>query len=410
MFETALSSADLIFLAKGAGITIFVTVISVAIGTVLGIFFGVLRMQLGPVAAAPITFILDVFRSVPLLIQLVLANAFLGDGAAGSDLGLHGGLHRLVALHSGLLLGNRARRHRRCARNHPQAARSLGMTWLQDMRYIVMPLATRVALPSWIGLALGVMKDSALVYVVQVTELLKSTQILITRLQEPLFLLLICGAFYFIISFPLARLGGYLEKKGGPMIEIQNVRKSFGQLEVLKGIDLTVQRGEVVTVIGGSGSGKSTLLTCINGLEQIDAGKIFIDGTEVHAKSTNINTLRQKIGIVFQQWNAFPHLTVLENVTLAPRKVLGMGKAEAEEIAERQLKHVGLGDKLTTYPSRLSGGQQQRMAIARALAMSPDYMLFDEVTSALDPQLVGEVLETLKMLAEEGDDDDPCDP
>jgi polar amino acid transport system ATP-binding protein len=186
------------------------------------------------------------------------------------------------------------------------------------------------------------------------------------------------------------------------MIEIQNVRKSFGQLEVLKGIDLNVAKGEVVTVIGGSGSGKSTLLTCINGLEPIDSGKIVVDGTEVHAKSTDLNKLRQKIGIVFQQWNAFPHLTVLENVTLAPRKVLGMGKAEAEAIAEKQLKHVGLGDKLSTYPTRLSGGQQQRMAIARALAMSPDYMLFDEVTSALDPQLVGEVLETLKMLAEEG--------
>ena len=186
------------------------------------------------------------------------------------------------------------------------------------------------------------------------------------------------------------------------MIEIENVRKSFGPLEVLKGIDLTVANGEVLTVIGGSGSGKSTLLTCINGLEPIESGKILVDGVEVHAKSTNLNRLRQKIGIVFQQWNAFPHLTVLENVTLAPRKVLGMGRAEAEGIAEKQLKHVGLGDKLSTYPSRLSGGQQQRMAIARALAMSPDYMLFDEVTSALDPQLVGEVLETLKMLAEEG--------
>jgi hydroxyproline transport system ATP-binding protein len=186
------------------------------------------------------------------------------------------------------------------------------------------------------------------------------------------------------------------------MIEIENVRKSFGPLEVLKGIDLTVSKGEVVTIIGGSGSGKSTLLTCINGLEPIDSGRIKIDGTEVHAKSTNLNTLRQKIGIVFQQWNAFPHLTVLENVMLAPRKVKGMAKDEAEAMAVKQLTHVGLGEKLAVYPSRLSGGQQQRMAIARALAMAPEYMLFDEVTSALDPQLVGEVLDTLKMLAEEG--------
>ncbi len=186
------------------------------------------------------------------------------------------------------------------------------------------------------------------------------------------------------------------------MIEIEKVRKSFGPLEVLKGIDLTVAKGEVLTVIGGSGSGKSTLLTCINGLEPIDSGRILVDGTEVHAKSTNLNKLRQKIGIVFQQWNAFPHLTVLENVMLAPRKVLGRSKAEAEAEAEKQLKHVGLGEKLSVYPARLSGGQQQRMAIARALAMGPSYMLFDEVTSALDPMLVGEVLDTLRMLASEG--------
>lgn len=186
------------------------------------------------------------------------------------------------------------------------------------------------------------------------------------------------------------------------MIEIKDVHKSFGPLEVLKGINLTVASGEVVTIIGGSGSGKSTLLTCINGLEPINSGSIRIDGVEVHAKGTDINKLRQKVGIVFQQWNAFPHLTVLENVMLAPRKVLGMAKQQAEEIAVKQLTHVGLSDKLGVYPSRLSGGQQQRMAIARALAMSPAVMLFDEVTSALDPQLVGEVLDTLKMLADEG--------
>lgn len=186
------------------------------------------------------------------------------------------------------------------------------------------------------------------------------------------------------------------------MIEIDNVHKSFGQLEVVKGVSMTVKKGEVVSIIGGSGSGKSTLLMCINGLEPIHKGHIRVDGTDVHAPSTNLNRLRQKIGIVFQQWNAFPHLTVLENVMLAPRKVLGMDKAEAEAMAVRQLTHVGLAEKLKVFPGKLSGGQQQRMAIARALAMSPDYMLFDEVTSALDPQLVGEVLDTLRMLSEEG--------
>jgi hydroxyproline transport system ATP-binding protein len=186
------------------------------------------------------------------------------------------------------------------------------------------------------------------------------------------------------------------------MIEVQDVHKSFGKLEVLRGVDLQVQHGEVLSVIGGSGSGKSTMLMCINGLEPIDRGRILVDGTEVHARSTNLNKLRQKIGIVFQQFNAFPHLTVLENVTLAPRKVLKLGRREAEAIAEKQLAHVGLSDKKDVYPSRLSGGQQQRMAIARALAMSPTYMLFDEVTSALDPMLVGEVLDTLRLLSKEG--------
>ncbi|MHC8332812.1 amino acid ABC transporter ATP-binding protein [Pseudomonas sp. LB3P25] len=186
------------------------------------------------------------------------------------------------------------------------------------------------------------------------------------------------------------------------MIEIDNVHKSFGNLEVVKGVNLTVNKGEVVSIIGGSGSGKSTLLMCINGLEPIQKGNIRVDGVEVHHSATDLNRLRQKIGIVFQQWNAFPHLTVLENVMLAPRKVLGKSKAQAEELAVKQLTHVGLGDKLKAFPGKLSGGQQQRMAIARALAMSPDYMLFDEATSALDPQLVGEVLDTMRMLAEDG--------
>ena len=186
------------------------------------------------------------------------------------------------------------------------------------------------------------------------------------------------------------------------MIEIDNVYKSFGDLEVIKGVSLTVNKGEEVSIIGGSGSGKSTLLMCINGLEPIQKGSIRVDGTEVHAPGTDLNKLRQKIGIVFQQWNAFPHLTVLENVMLAPRKVLGLSKQEAEAMAVKQLTHVGLAEKLKVFPSKLSGGQQQRMAIARALAMSPDYMLFDEATSALDPQLVGEVLDTMRLLAEDG--------
>ncbi|MBY6140690.1 amino acid ABC transporter ATP-binding protein [Leisingera daeponensis] len=186
------------------------------------------------------------------------------------------------------------------------------------------------------------------------------------------------------------------------MISIRDLHKYFGALHVLKGIDLDVQKGEVLSVIGASGSGKSTLLYCINGLEMIQDGAVTVDGIDVHAKGTDINKLRQKLGMVFQQWNSFPHLTALENVALAPRIVKGKSKAEAREIAAKQLQHVGLGEKLNVYPSALSGGQQQRLAIARALAMEPEYMLFDEATSALDPELVGEVLDTMRLLADEG--------
>ena len=186
------------------------------------------------------------------------------------------------------------------------------------------------------------------------------------------------------------------------MIEIEGVKKSFGDLEVLKGIDLVVQKGEVISVLGASGSGKSTMLNCINALEPIDSGRIVVDGVDVHARETNVNKLRRNIGMVFQQWNSFPHLTTLENVALAPRIVLGKSSEEARGIARKQLEHVGLADKFDVYPSRMSGGQQQRLAIARALAMEPSYMLFDEVTSALDPELVGEVLDTLRLLSDEG--------
>ena len=186
------------------------------------------------------------------------------------------------------------------------------------------------------------------------------------------------------------------------MIEIQQVRKSFGDLEVLQGIDLIVDKGEVVCLIGASGSGKSTLLLCINALEAINSGRVLVDGIDVHDKQTDQDKLRRKLGIVFQQFNAFPHLTARQNVSLAPRKVLKMSAKEADQLAEQHLVKVGLGDKIEHYPSQLSGGQQQRLAIARALAMGPDYLLLDEITSALDPELVGEVLDTLRMLAEDG--------
>jgi polar amino acid transport system ATP-binding protein len=186
------------------------------------------------------------------------------------------------------------------------------------------------------------------------------------------------------------------------MIEVRGLHKSFGELEVLKGIDFAVARGEVVCVIGPSGSGKSTLLRCIKLLEQPSSGKVLIGDDEVTDPEVDIDAIRRRIGMVFQQFNLFPHLTVTENVTIAQRRVLRRGKTEAERIAAKNLERVGLADKARAYPSQLSGGQQQRAAIARALAMGPELMLFDEPTSSLDPEIVGDVLAVMRRLAQEG--------
>lgn len=186
------------------------------------------------------------------------------------------------------------------------------------------------------------------------------------------------------------------------MIEVKGLRKSFGELEVLKNIDQHIEQGEKVVIIGPSGSGKSTFLRCLNLLEMPTGGDIYIDGERVTDKSVDINRVREKMGMVFQQFNLFPHLSVLENITLAPIKVKKMTRSEADEKAMELLKRVGLADKAESYPGQLSGGQQQRIAIARALAMEPEIMLFDEPTSALDPEMVGEVLEVMKDLANAG--------
>ncbi|WP_344525584.1 amino acid ABC transporter ATP-binding protein [Streptomyces albiaxialis] len=187
----------------------------------------------------------------------------------------------------------------------------------------------------------------------------------------------------------------------GAAIEVTGLHKSFGDLEVLKGIDITVRRGEVVCVIGPSGSGKSTLLRCVNLLEEPTSGVVRVAGVEVTDPDVDIDGVRRRIGMVFQAFNLFPHLTALGNLTIAQRRVLGRGKAEAEEVARRNLRRVGLTEKEHVYPAQLSGGQQQRVAIARALSMGPELMLFDEPTSALDPELVGDVLAVMRRLADE---------
>ena len=186
------------------------------------------------------------------------------------------------------------------------------------------------------------------------------------------------------------------------MIEVKDLKKSFGKLDVLRGISEKIEEQEVVCVIGPSGSGKSTFLRCLNLLEEPTGGEDYLDGERINAPGVDIDKIRERLGMVFQNFNLFPHMTVLDNVTLAPIKVKGKNKAEAEESALKILETVGLSDKAASFPASLSGGQKQRVAIARALAMEPEVMLFDEPTSALDPEMVGEVLNVMKKLAEEG--------
>jgi len=189
---------------------------------------------------------------------------------------------------------------------------------------------------------------------------------------------------------------------GVGVLRVQSVHKAFGENAVLRGVSLDVDDHEVVTLIGASGSGKSTLLRCVDLLETIDSGSILLDGTDISWPGFNANEVRRKVGIVFQSFNLFPHLTVLENITLAPRKVLGHPRKQAEEEGSSLLQRFGLADRAAEYPDRLSGGQQQRVAIVRALAMQPKIMLFDEITSALDPELVGEVLDVIRELKDAG--------
>ena len=191
------------------------------------------------------------------------------------------------------------------------------------------------------------------------------------------------------------------DRRGKPLIQVQHLGKSFGELEVLKDINVDIYKGDVVCVIGPSGSGKSTFLRCLNRLEEPTSGKIFFENVDITSPKTDIDKHRQKMGMVFQQFNLFPHMTIMKNLTIAPMKLQGRSQQEAEAEAIRLLERVGLADRADAYPSQLSGGQKQRNAIVRALCMEPDVMLFDEPTSALDPEMVGEVLNVMRSLAEQ---------
>ena len=291
-------------------------------------------------------------------------------------------------------------------RGQMEAARSLGLTYMQAMRKIILPQALRRVTPPLMNSFIDLLKATSLVSVIGFVELLKQGRQLQNWLANSTPLVM-AALLYFVMIYPMIRLVARLENaREGPdmaaIIQAIDVHKEFGKLAVLNGVSVEVNEGEVVVLVGPSGAGKSTFLRCLNALEHVSSGRIIVDGYDITDKRTKITKVRAEIGMVFQLFNLFPHMTALENITMAPQMVRRLSSREAKERAMRLLAKVGLPEKADAYPDHLSGGQQQRVAIARALAMEPKIMLFDEPTSALDPEMISEVLTVMRTLANEG--------
>ena len=360
-------------LIAGAGITVEITALSVFFGMLIGIIVALARLSDFKILRWLGNVYVDFIRGTPLLIQIFLVY-FALPSIIGSRVDAFFAAISACSINSGAYVAEVFRGGIQSIDvGQMEAGRSLGMTWWQTMRYIILPQAFKRIIPPLGNEFIAMLKDSSLVSVIGFEELTRRGQLIIARTYA---------------SFE-------------DIIKITGLQKSFGDLHVLKRIDLNIKEKEVVVIIGPSGSGKSTLLRCINYLEVPTGGEIVFDNIPLDGKA-NINEVRKEVGMVFQRFNLFPHMTVLENLVLAPRKVRNMGRKEAEELAMMYLKKVGLAEKANNYPDQLSGGQQQRVAIARALCMKPKAMLFDEPTSALDPEMINEVLEVMKQLAKEG--------
>ncbi len=329
---------------------------------------------------------ITVIRGTPAVIQvmimyfIVFANSRNKELAAVLSFGINSGAYVAEIVRSGIMSIDKGQF---------EASRSLGFNYTSTMFHIILPQAFKNILPALGNEFIVLVKETSVAAYVGIAELTYVGNLIRSRTYEAFFPLIAVALIYLVIVLLLTFL-------------LKKLEKSFGDLHVLKGIDAEIRRGDVMVVVGASGSGKSTFLRCLNLLEQPTGGTITFEGVNITDPSVNINLHRQKMGMVFQQFNLFPHKTVLKNMTLGPIKLLHQSRAEAEKHALELLERVGLADKANAYPNQLSGGQKQRVAIVRALAMNPDVMLFDEPTSALDPEMVGEVLEVMKQLAREG--------
>ncbi|GAA1748496.1 amino acid ABC transporter permease/ATP-binding protein [Nonomuraea bangladeshensis] len=458
----------------GLAVTIELTLVAMVIGVAGGVLLAVMRLSDNPVLSGVAQGYIWFFRGTPLLVQIIFwgflgalyPNLFLGIPLTGIVFGSVP-TSSLIGAATAAVLALATNEAAYCAElvraaiisvdgGQREAAMSLGMSSGRRMRFVILPQAMRVLIPTLGNEAISMLKMTALVSVISGRDLMTSVQQIYQQNFKIMPLLVVASLWYLLLTSVLSVGQHYVERyfgrgfgvkpsaaaerrarrraaarakarptpelvpdapkestdDGEPIIRVEQAWKWFGSTDVLRGVNLTVRPRRTLVLLGPSGSGKSTLLRCVNALERLDSGLVEVEGRRVGLREaggrlhelTEAELCRQRvrIGMVFQRFNLFPHMTALENVTLGPRRVLGLSRAQAEAEAERLLTRVGLRDKLDSYPSQLSGGQQQRVAIARALAMKPHVMLFDEPTSALDPELVGEVLDVMKDLARQG--------
>ena len=380
-YNTMIAKGRWLLIPKGLGITLLIACCAVLIGSVLGCIFAIFKISKSKVLRGISTVYTTVIRGVPMATQLMIfyfvifspmgmTNAVL---VAIIAFGINSGAYCTEIFRAGI---------QGVDAGQMEAGRSLGLSWGQTMSKIIMPQAMRTIVPTFTSEFITMIKETSVASFIAVVDLQKACDNIRNATYNAWIPLL---------------------KKGWPeVIELKNVSKRFGGNLILKDISLTIEKGEKVVLIGPSGAGKSTFLRCLNMLDTPDEGHIYFQGIDVTDKNTDINLVRQKMGMVFQHFNLFPHLTVLQNITLAPITLKLQTKEDAEKNAMDLLDRIGLSEKANAYPSSLSGGQKQRIAIIRSLAMNPDLILFDEPTSALDPEMVGEVLALMKDVAKEG--------
>lgn len=400
-------------LLSGLWTTVEISLLSVIGSVIFGLFTGLFMTLQNRAAKLISRFYLEFIRIMPQLVLLFIAyfgitRAFgisLSGFAASVIVFILWGAAEMGDLVRGALIS--------IPKSQYESAEALGLSRRQMYRFIIIPQSLRRLLPPAINLFTRIIKTTSLVVLIGVVEMLKTGQQIIeaNRYTAPDAALWIYAAIfflYFLACYPLSRMAAYLEKNGQTdmaeniLLHTEHLSKKFGEQFILKDISLDVKKSEVVVIIGPSGCGKSTFLRCINGLEPLSGGKVELDGQNISDGSVSRAAICQRIGMVFQSYDLFPHMTVLENIILAPTEVQKRKRAEVTAEARQLLKRIGLEDKENARPGELSGGQKQRIAMIRALIMKPEIMLFDEVTASLDPEMVREVLDVIMELAKEG--------